>query len=665
MGGFDDYVQLSRDNVEKEMHTAEKMKTQLVNLGEEHKYMDDQDLVNKYESRVMENSTFEERTRYYFEDKEMLDAKVQRYRSIANNKAHLDSFADRYSNKSGYKRKKAAKNAANSFEKAAKLQEKMKTKNLKGFALYQEREKILRLRMEGMVYAATLKSYSASDLKYRESKARLSCLIILKDQLENLHADADKDDDEKFFAEREKIEKELEGVKKELRTRTQTAQSKWENKKGFNDRIYNTELEKEKKKPNKYAVTMETVKAKLAFEKLLGENSMVGTGNNQEPMFFGYVVKLDGNGIPINDVEKKKAEWNEKLENTLVKKENETEHEESVRIQLRYDLVIESLKRFDAFKLPTPKEIEKKGICYFFNQDSAEYYNIMRIAGKYYELESREDKYEYIIDFVNKRPGLKKKFDVVKKLNKLFMEESGIKLVHESKKENETSKKLLMREYTSLYNEMYEQKKTGRDEIWNEERDDILDRDYKMKEKFPHIQENADDEEELEENEVNEEKDVNVIVNEEKDVNVIKNKDGMVLQNAKFDDFRKFAESLKESDDYADFVEAMERLTESLEQKVSKDFYSDEEEQSRIKEFIADRIEEMRRVVITYQNNDNIPEENREKFREMDSYYLNERFAIGERIESFISLAAGKKNAKKYTLLDIIKYGKSDDQVED
>ena len=112
------------------------------------------DLNDQFQKRIQKETTFEERTRYYFEDYNLLDAKVQRYRNMAADRQALDKFSETHNNHKASDRKDYAKDAAANFEKAAKLALNFDAEKTKGFALYQHREKIMRLRMKGMEKAA-------------------------------------------------------------------------------------------------------------------------------------------------------------------------------------------------------------------------------------------------------------------------------------------------------------------------------------------------------------------------------------------------------------------------------------------------------------------------------------------------------------------------------
>lgn len=62
-----------------------------------------------------------DRTKYYFEDATVMQAKAQRYRNLADNGRDIEAHANRFGNRSARKRKKSAVAAADAFDHAAAL----------------------------------------------------------------------------------------------------------------------------------------------------------------------------------------------------------------------------------------------------------------------------------------------------------------------------------------------------------------------------------------------------------------------------------------------------------------------------------------------------------------------------------------------------------------
>ena len=235
MGKFEEYAKKNSSIEKQEFYTEEKQKGfPSRDLPEP---MSVTGLADKFTKRVQYETTFEERTRYYFEDYKMMDSKVQRYRHMASDQRSLEEFASTHNNHKAGDRKDFAAKAADNFEEAAKLSISFDAEKTKGFALYQYREKIMRLRMKGMENAAKAKSTDAEDEKYRILKGKMSCLTILKDQLEVLSQDESLAVKEKVRFENEllKINNEIEAVKADFNKKIQTPQQKWEKEQGLDD----------------------------------------------------------------------------------------------------------------------------------------------------------------------------------------------------------------------------------------------------------------------------------------------------------------------------------------------------------------------------------------------------------------------------------------------
>ena len=60
--------------------------------------MESSELFDKFQQRVEQDSTFENRTRYYFEDQNLIDAKKERYRAIGRNDRKLNEFSAAHKN---------------------------------------------------------------------------------------------------------------------------------------------------------------------------------------------------------------------------------------------------------------------------------------------------------------------------------------------------------------------------------------------------------------------------------------------------------------------------------------------------------------------------------------------------------------------------------------
>ena len=100
-----------------------------------------------------------------------------------------------------------------------------------------------------MENAAKAKSVSDDDEAYRILKGKLSCLSILKDQLEVMGQDESLSPQEaaKFAEAKARIDSELEGVKNKLMSREKIHVKTWERENGINDDSIKTKLRTEKR----------------------------------------------------------------------------------------------------------------------------------------------------------------------------------------------------------------------------------------------------------------------------------------------------------------------------------------------------------------------------------------------------------------------------------
>ena len=238
---------------------------------------DQEQLTEKMKQRIA-NSTWEERTAYYFQDTKWMEAKIQRYYDISegNENDYAEEMAQKYSNHSARKRKKSAREASDSFEdakdQAAWLNEHQK--ELSAGELYKRREDIMRLRLMGMKKAAEAKSKSATHEAYLKYKAQLSCLTILQDQQEHLMEQARVQKDKKSYEllKRRSMElaKELSSVRKGLNKVAPSVEETWQREQGVTENEVKSKA-KEAASVNP-GVTVEDAKALLLLEKLKAQN---------------------------------------------------------------------------------------------------------------------------------------------------------------------------------------------------------------------------------------------------------------------------------------------------------------------------------------------------------------------------------------------------------
>lgn len=389
MGKFEEYAKKENKYQRYEFYDEEKEKGISSQNSTDPLFVTD--LTDQFQKRIQKETTFEERTRYYFEDYNLLDAKVERYRNMAADGQALEKYAQTHTNHKAKDRKGYAKDAAANFEKAAKLALNFDAEKTKGFALYQHREKIMRLRMKGMEKAAMAKSKDAEDETYRKLKGKLSCLSILKDQLEVLSQDQKLTPKEinQFRDERVKLEKELEGVKNDLMTKIPSPVQQWERAQGIDDasikrnlptikRQYpytNVDAEKylgiiqyyaNEKKRSEYTTNYANMVRNKTFPSL---TDSVGQLDRVLAHPCRMVLR-DGQGNPINAAELKKDQWNKKWLKAAGDNDKATMHK----------MLKEVYERFERIEMPTPEELRSKGVMHFFKKDPAGFYDMIHIG---------------------------------------------------------------------------------------------------------------------------------------------------------------------------------------------------------------------------------------------------------------------------------------------
>ena len=198
-------------------YQAEKEKELPSEEGFDYKYDPDQ-LMEYYESRNESEEDFEKRTRYYFNDTVMANAKATRYSTLSGKNALMNKYAKMHSNRSARKRKNRASDAAKAFGDMEKKIRKYMNENADTVTTYDHREEIMRLRMTGMIAAAKVKGKSDRHENYLKARAKLSCLMILKDQLNHLIPKAEnKKNLSKLNSRLKSLDKEIASAYKEIK----------------------------------------------------------------------------------------------------------------------------------------------------------------------------------------------------------------------------------------------------------------------------------------------------------------------------------------------------------------------------------------------------------------------------------------------------------------
>ena len=384
-------------------------------------------LLEHYDER-MENSTFAERTAYYFQDAGMMTAKSVRYRALGegNRTGEIDSLAERYTNRSAYKRKKRAREASRYFGKAAVAMEKLrKSKRLPLNVLYEKREEIMRLRMDGMLKAAKVKAQSEEHEQYLQNKAKLSCLTILMDQLQQIRKEAkikeDADAVRKLDGKLTSLTKELNQVKDEVRRTLPPIEEKWEREHDITDQAAEQRARQEEK--NNPYIRPEDAKALITLEELKKQQE------GHYPAFPMQVVRLDRNGQPMNKAEALKLQWNRRYQG--IKSEEAQEGlSDRKKQQLRAaeeKMLHEAISRIEKFELPPLESLLSDGLIQqgepasvLFQKNAAKYYEMLVMAPQFLNTEMNKEGDTVVKRYATEHPAFAAKVEALNRLSAFF-----------------------------------------------------------------------------------------------------------------------------------------------------------------------------------------------------------------------------------------------------
>ena len=316
----------------------------------------------------LQDSTYNERTMYYFKDQGLYAAKARRYWNLGNEEegGKLDQFGEKYTHHSASKRRKAAKAAGNAFGKATLLVKKNHEKEKKAkndYEIFELREAIIRLRMEGMENAAEVKARNADHEKYLKCKAKVSCLMMLQDQLRNLKKNANRVNDQavlrKFDKKEEALKRELTTAKRKLSSVAVPADTTWalENDiKGKTETLYGGRLDDRNIEPQMTAMQAKTL---AILQTINAQNK-----KNAAPL---YTIRLDRQGHPINKAEVQKMAWNEKYEKIMQDNDRNAKNE----------MLLTVAKRVERYRLPDIKAFQNGSVLEKFQNRPIEYYEMM------------------------------------------------------------------------------------------------------------------------------------------------------------------------------------------------------------------------------------------------------------------------------------------------
>lgn len=407
MGQFEEYTQKKQQDIELLYRTVKDKKIEENPYGETAYSPEEYEEILKQRS---DESMFKEQKAYYFTDKGLLDSKAARYQKMSGDAdGSVAQFAETHKNRSVRKRKRKAKAAAKSFEKAAQLAKDVKLKDLSPVEQFRHESKIMKLHLEGRIEAAKAKSTSKENEDYRIAKAKYSCAATMKNQVDALL----KQDPEnaELLSAAQKLGEQLEKARKDFVKKAPSSKQKWEKAQDFdNKRELTRQLEEHKKRNAAY--TEEDVKIEniyLYFQndnlQYIDQNIKLGKGPyNYAPGDQDRIVRSmcravykDKNGKPISAEEARKEAFNQKwiglcLEDSKdrLKEAKEKgaspdqirdlEEEVEEKSYERRQMIQESIDRFMATPMISPEELEQKKPLTIFLENPAWVYENMHFC---------------------------------------------------------------------------------------------------------------------------------------------------------------------------------------------------------------------------------------------------------------------------------------------
>ena len=360
---------------------------------------DPDQLKEHFDLRFSDTEAFNMRTKYYFSDSDVATAKVNKYYSLYGNsrdnrKDELAQYAKKYTYRSAKKRKYRANDARNIFSamwgkmrdyeiaknNAKRAHEGGKLDDLKD---YQFKEEIMKLRLEGMTNAAKVKAQSKKHEDYLVARAKLSCNLVLKEQLDNiLKKDGlDQRTRKKLNSKLNSVNEEIRDAIKSVAANVPKAEEVWRRKNGINEQKYrdNLALFKDRNDVLKCDYNSAMILTNLEYI----END---TENCKWPM---KIVFTDSNSSPISKAEKENMDHNNNYASLLQKKETALDEEnnaEADRIQAVLDKYEQdALNRFMKMKIPSAETLKGAGVRKYIMGNLRDYYDLTKRALPFYQ----------------------------------------------------------------------------------------------------------------------------------------------------------------------------------------------------------------------------------------------------------------------------------------
>ena len=341
-----------------------------------------EDMGEMFEDR-MKNTTYQQRTQYYFEDHNYLLAKAKRYVKMSEDKEALEKYSATYDNKDAKDRKKAAEKAALKFREAwVKSSQQAKNRENKTnlpktyYDVYKQREEIMKLRLEGMLAAAEAKARGYGHEEYLKLRAKLSCYTILRDQVVNLYHQAQDASDQAatlrdFEKKLKSIDKKLKDIKHDISAKMDSKTQQWHYMIDLDDQRIDFKVKARTKKG--IEVSDQAARAAVCL------NTCIKSMGDYDAPFT--VPLVDDQKAPISVTERKKQKWNEEYRKAVEKKDLK-----KVRI-----MKLQAIERFEKYQIPAINDMKSKGITSFFMADPGRFMEFVFYAAPFYTQKLKTD----------------------------------------------------------------------------------------------------------------------------------------------------------------------------------------------------------------------------------------------------------------------------------
>jgi hypothetical protein len=324
---------------------------------------------------------FRNRTDYYFKDNRVANAKVARYRSLErDDDGVVDAYTRNYSYNRASKRKQHAGTAAGEFAEMSALMDDLRQHEdiMSVIAIYELKERIMDHRIKGMVAAAYTKAKSKSHMKYLENRAKLSCYMILKEQLEQTLKGLDPQT-------QRQIRQTLEQKKKTLLSNIKSAykgvkkyapktMDVWREKNGLNSAYYSRKRREYRDEHHGLITSKQTI--------LLSNLEALQEQNEGKEWPYMAVLKENTTHAPINKAESQAFEYNRQYrtsEENVMHGQGEAIEQDKRRIK---EADMEAIRRFNNLHVPTFDELGD--VDKYLMNHLKDYYELCKKALPYY-----------------------------------------------------------------------------------------------------------------------------------------------------------------------------------------------------------------------------------------------------------------------------------------